>query len=102
MFQLKFYALAVWKTRGKMPAALQLMYLGDGQILRYTPNESDLLEVEKQVSGIWTKIEACLESGEFRPRKSKLCGWCAFKDKCPEFGGTIPPMPVKDKAPVSV
>ena len=95
MFQLKFYALAVWKTRGRVPAALQLMYLGDGQILRYSPTESDLIETEKQIGEIWTKIEACLDSGVFRPRKSKLCGWCAFKDKCPEFGGVIPPMPIK-------
>lgn len=95
MFQLKFYALAVWKTNGRIPSLLQLMYLGDGQKLTYVPTEKDLLETEEQVKGIWKKINACIESGEFRPRKSKLCGYCNFKDKCPEYGGTIPPMPIK-------
>ena len=98
LFQLKFYALAVWKTRGKMPTMLQLMYLGDGQILKYAPTEKDLIEVEKQVGDIWVKIQECIRTGEFRPRKSKLCGWCSFKDKCPEFGGVIPPMPEKANA----
>lgn len=95
MFQLKFYALAVWKTTGKVPAMLQLMYLGDGQMLNYRPVEKDLLETESKIGAIWEKIKTCIESGEFRPRKSKLCGYCNFKDKCPEFGGVVPPMPEK-------
>ena len=98
MFQLRFYALAIWRTTGRMPKALQLMYLGDGQILKYTPNEVDLIETEQKVKNIWKKINQCLETGVFPARKSKLCGWCSFKDKCPEFGGTVPAFPT----PVSI
>jgi len=43
LFQMKFYALVLWRTRGTLPRLLQLMYLGDREILRYSPDESDLL-----------------------------------------------------------
>lgn len=98
MFQLRFYALAIWRTTGRIPKMLQLMYLGDGIVLRNSLTESDLLETEKKIRRISDKIEKCLDSGEFLPHKTKLCGYCPFKDKCPEFGGTIPPYPLKISA----
>ena len=42
LFQMKFYALVLWRLRGRVPAQLQLVYLGNGEVLRYTPEESDL------------------------------------------------------------
>jgi putative RecB family exonuclease len=94
-FQLRFYALAIWKARGILPTELQLMYLGDGQILRDTPTEKDLIETEKQIFTLWTKIQAAMKSGEFKPKKSGLCRQCSFQAQCPIFGGVIPPMPSK-------
>ncbi|MFI5428494.1 RecB family exonuclease [Aeromicrobium sp. UC242_57] len=47
LFQMKFYALVIWRTRGVIPTLLQLMYLGDGAFLRYEPTEDDLLATEK-------------------------------------------------------
>ena len=35
MFQMRFYALALWRQRGEVPRLLQLIYLGDGQVVRY-------------------------------------------------------------------
>ncbi len=90
---MKFYALVVWRTRGVMPALLQLMYLGDGQVLRYVPTESDLLATERKLRAIWGAVSAALESRDFRPRPSGLCRFCAHRDHCPEGGGTILPMP---------
>src|SRR5207302_1344196 len=43
LFQMKFYALVVWRLRGQVPRLLQLMYLAEGEVLRYSPDESDLL-----------------------------------------------------------
>ena len=37
LFQLKFYALVMWRMSGTIPAMLQLLYLGDKQMLRYAP-----------------------------------------------------------------
>ncbi len=93
LFQMKFYALVIWRMRGVIPTLLQLMYLGDGQFLRYEPTEADLLATERKLQALWAAISDSMESGEFAPRKGPLCGWCSFKKFCPEWGGTPPPMP---------
>ncbi|NED68787.1 recombinase RecB, partial [Streptomyces sp. SID10244] len=42
LFQMKFYALAILRTRGVVPKRLQLMYLSDGQQLVYEPDRAEL------------------------------------------------------------
>ncbi len=93
LFQMRFYALVLWRLRGRVPAMLQLVYLGDGQIVRYSPDEDELRATERKVLALWEAITAARESGDWRPRKSKLCGWCSFRSICPEWGGTPPPLP---------
>ena len=93
LFQMKFYALVIWRLRGQVPKLLQLMYLAEGQILRYAPDEADLLAVERKVMALWQAIERSRAAGEWRPRPSRLCDWCNHKALCPEFGGTPPPLP---------
>ena len=93
LFQMKFYALVIWRTRGVVPAMLQLVYLGNAEMLRYVPDEHDLLATERKVEAIWRAIRIAEESGDWRPRRSKLCDWCSFQSLCPEFGGTPPPLP---------
>lgn len=34
LFQMRFYALALWRSEGVIPRLLQLMYLADGQVMR--------------------------------------------------------------------
>jgi len=94
LFQMKFYALVIWRTRGVIPTLLQLMYFADSAFLRYEPTESDLLATERKLLALWSAIQEATERGEFVPRKSALCSWCAHKALCPEWGGTTPPMPV--------
>lgn len=94
LFQMKFYALAVWRTRGVVPAMLQLVYLGNGEILRYQPDEADLLATERKITAVWRAIRRAEASGDWRPSPSKLCGWCSHQALCPAFGGTPPPLPV--------
>ena len=93
LFQMKFYALVVWRTRGVIPRMLQLIYLGSGELLRYSPDESDLLATERKVEALWAAIKRATETGEWRPSKSALCAWCDHKQRCPAFGGTPPPLP---------
>jgi putative RecB family exonuclease len=98
LFQMKFYALVIWRLRGVIPRLLQLMYLsGDGEVLRYAPDEADLLATERKLNALWAAISRARESGDFRPRPSRLCDWCRHKALCPAFGGTLPPLP--DRAP---
>ncbi|GEP38385.1 recombinase RecB [Nocardioides psychrotolerans] len=94
LFQMKFYALVLWRTRGVVPAMLQLVYLGNGEILRYVPDEQDLLATERKIEAIWAAIGLARESGDWRPRRSRLCDWCAHRALCPAWGGTPPPLPV--------
>jgi putative RecB family exonuclease len=93
LFQMKFYALVIWRTRGVVPAMLQLVYLGNGEMLRYVPDERDLLATERKVEAVWEAIRRAEESGDWRPSPSRLCAWCAHQSICPAFGGTPPPLP---------
>ena len=93
LFQMRFYAYVLWKTRGVLPKRLQLEYLGDGVVLTHEPTEIEMATVEARVRSIWAGIEAAARSGDWRPRTSKLCDWCSFQAICPAFGGTAPPIP---------
>lgn len=93
LFQMKFYALVLWRTRGVVPAMLQLVYLGNGEIVRYAPDERDLLATERKVLALWDAIERSAITGDWRPSPSRLCDWCSFKELCPAWGGTPPPLP---------
>ena len=99
LFQLRFYALALWRSRGRVPAMLQLVYLGSGEVIRYVPDEADLLATERKVEAIWQAIRAAEESRDWRPHRSRACGWCAHRGLCPEWGGTPPPAPPTPPAP---
>lgn len=93
LFQMKFYALAILRTRGVVPARLQLMYLSDGQQLIYRPDRDELLRFERTLRAIWQAIRTAVASGDFRPKKSWSCKFCEHRARCPEFGGVIPPYP---------
>lgn len=93
LFQMKFYALVLWRTRGVVPTLLQLVYLRDGQVLRYAPDEQDLRATERKIRALWRAIELAAETGDWRPRPGRLCSWCHHKPICPAWGGTPPPLP---------
>lgn len=93
LFQMRFYALALWRSRGVVPRLLQLMYLTDGQVMRYEPDERDLLAMERKVAALAAAITRAHATGDWRPRPSKLCDWCAHRELCPAWGGTPPALP---------
>jgi putative RecB family exonuclease len=99
MFQMRFYALAIWRDRGVVPRLLQLMYLGSQEVLRYEPDEADLRATERQVLALAAAIRRAQETQDFRPNRSRLCDWCSHQALCPEFGGTPPPYPVMPVKP---
>ncbi|MGH3321021.1 MAG: RecB family exonuclease, partial [Streptosporangiaceae bacterium] len=101
LFQMKFYALVLWRARGWLPRMLQLIYLGNSEIVRYVPDEADLRATERKLLALWKAIERAMSTGEWRPRPSKLCDWCPHKSLCPAFGGTPPPLPEPPTPPAS-
>jgi putative RecB family exonuclease len=94
LFQMKFYALVLWRLRGVLPRRLQLVYLGSGEVLTYDPSEGDLRAVGRKLEALWQAITRATESGDWRPRPSRLCDWCDHQAVCPSFGGTPPPYPL--------
>ncbi|MFF9818369.1 RecB family exonuclease [Streptomyces sp. NPDC014006] len=101
LFQMKFYALVVWRLKNVVPRRLQLVYLGSGDVLTYDPDLADLERVERKLLALWEAIRQATETGEWRPRPTKLCGWCDHQAHCPEFGGTPPPYPLPVRTPGS-
>ncbi|MET8020153.1 RecB family exonuclease [Streptomyces decoyicus] len=95
LFQMKFYALVMWRLRGVVPRRLQLVYLGSGDVVTYDPGEADLRGVERKLLALWEAIRLATATGDWRPRPTKLCGWCDHQAHCPEFGGTPPVYPLQ-------
>jgi putative RecB family exonuclease len=93
MFQMRFYALALWRLRGVVPRLLQLMYLTDGQVIRYEPDERDLVAMERKLRALAEAITRAVDSGDWKPRPSRLCDWCSHRELCPAWGGTPPELP---------
>lgn len=92
-FQMRFYALVYWRMLGVIPAQLRLMYLKVIDSMFLTPTREELEYFERDLGELWAKIEGDGKEGLFRPKTSKLCGWCSFQELCPEFGGTPPEYP---------
>ncbi|MCZ7437889.1 PD-(D/E)XK nuclease family protein [Micromonospora sp. WMMC241] len=99
LFQLKFYALVLWRTRGVVPRVLRLLYLKDAEVCDYAPDAEELVRFERTVVALWRAIEQATARQDFRPRPSRLCDWCSHQSRCPSFGGTPPPFPVAAAAP---
>lgn len=93
LFQMRFYALMVWRLTGTIPARLQLLYLADGNRLTLDPQESELVELEQRLRHLWEQIEHAARERYFPPRRTALCGWCSFQNFCPEFGNDVLPIP---------
>jgi putative RecB family exonuclease len=93
LFQLKFYALVLLRTRGVLPRQLRLMYLGDGESLSYRPGREELERFERTLVALWQAVQRAAPTGDFRPSPGRLCSWCSHQAFCPAFGGTPPPYP---------
>jgi putative RecB family exonuclease len=93
LFQLKFYALVLWRTRGVVPRVLRLLYLKDAEVLDYSPDAGELERFERTLIALSQAVERAKRDQDFRPKPSRLCGWCNHQAFCPEFGGTPPAFP---------
>lgn len=93
LFQLKCYAVMLWRSRGTVPRVLRLVYLKDAQVRDYTPDAAELARFERTLLALWRAIEEAMRRREFRPSPGRLCRWCDHQERCPAFGGTPPPYP---------
>jgi putative RecB family exonuclease len=93
LFQLRFYALTLWRSTGVLPRLLRLYYLSNREIIDYAPDERDLEGLERHVDAIADAIAKARETGDWRHKQSKLCDWCSFQQMCPAYGGEVLPLP---------
>ena len=83
LFQLRVYALLYWKNTGVLPRLLQLIYLGDGRVVKSNPTQVDVESVEKVLRRVAKDIFVSIEKEYWPPKPSRLCDWCYFKEICP-------------------
>ena len=83
LFQMRVYALLMWRQSGHLPDLLQLIYLADSQIVRLEPDEDDLRALERTLNPSAAAITKARETGDFRPSPSRLCNWCQHRALCP-------------------
>ena len=83
LFQLRVYALLYWKNKGVLPRLLQLIYLGDGKLVKNSPTMNDLESTEKTLLRVAQDINVSIEKDYWPPDPTKLCDWCFFKNICP-------------------
>lgn len=83
LFQLRVYALLYFKTHNVLPRLLQLIYLGDGKVVKSVPTLTDLAATEKSLKRVASDIFASIEKDYWPPKPSRLCDWCYFKNICP-------------------
>jgi len=82
-----FYAFLCERLLGRRPSRVQLLYLADPVTITTVPSEQSIRQLERKVKAIWNAIERACERDDFRPKQSRLCGWCAYQAYCPAFGG---------------
>ena len=83
LFQLRVYALLYWKNNGVLPRLLQLIYLGDGKLVKSNPTMAELAATEKVLHRVAKDIFISIEKEYWPPKPSRLCDWCYFKSICP-------------------
>ena len=94
LFQLKFYALVLWRTRGVVPRSLRLLYLKDAEACDYSPDAEELTRFERNLVALWRAIERATERARLPARSRAGCATGArHQSRCPAYGGTPPPFP---------
>lgn len=102
LFQMRFYALIVHLALGRLPDRLQLVYLGNGEVLTYRPDAEDVRRFERKLRALWQAITRAADTGDWRANRSAKCRWCSHQGLCPAFGGTPPPLPDQPAGPTSI
>jgi putative RecB family exonuclease len=82
-----FYSFLCEAVFGKRPAKIRLMYLASGETIETVPSAQSVKFITTRTTAVWSAVARACSVGDFRPRQSKLCDWCSFKQWCPAFGG---------------
>lgn len=78
-----FYSLLCEKVLGIVPDKVQLIYLRDATRIIAKPSEQSQKALLNKTGAIWKAVCTACERDDFRPKPSRLCGYCSFKPICP-------------------
>jgi putative RecB family exonuclease len=81
------YAFLCERLFGRRPARVQLHYLADPVTIICRPTDQSVRAIERKLGAVWQAVERACARDDFRPKPSRLCDYCAFRDYCPAFGG---------------
>lgn len=82
-----FYAFLCEQVLGRRPAAIRLLHLKEPLSITSVPTDQSIRGLTTRTEAIWAAIERACEKEDFRPRPSRLCDFCAFREWCPAWGG---------------
>ena len=78
-----FYALLCEQVLHVVPDTVQLVYLRDATRIISKPSKQSLSALLNKAGAIWKAVRTACERDDFRPKPSRLCGFCNFKVLCP-------------------
>jgi putative RecB family exonuclease len=81
------YSLLCEHVFGRRPARVQLLYLSRPERIIAHSNDQMVRGVEVKSAAVMRAIRTAVERNDFRPRPSKLCDFCSFREFCPAWGG---------------
>ena len=79
-FQLNLYALAVREKTGSLPEKVSLLYLENGKMVDYIPDDDSVSAFLEEAGALLDRIFA----GDFEPRESFNCRNCDYRILCGE------------------
>lgn len=88
-----FYALLCEQVLGRRPARIQLLHLAEPVAISLVPSDQAMRGLRNRTQAIWSAVERACRTEDFRPKVSKLCDFCGYKQHCPVFGGQLPATP---------
>lgn len=83
----EFYALLCEEVLGQLPARVQLLHLGEPEVIVYEPSPGTVRGVRQRTGAVWQAVLRACANDDFRPHPGPLCDWCTFKPYCPAHGG---------------
>lgn len=84
-FQLLLYSVLLSTIKGAEVEKLELLYVAHAKRLTLTVEPEKLNETKETVRKVSNGIQIRCESGNFEPKRSKLCDWCSYKSFCPAW-----------------
>jgi putative RecB family exonuclease len=83
----QFYAFLCEQLFGRRPVAVRLLHLKEPLSITSVPTDQSIRGLTTRTQAIWAAIERACERDDFRPRPSRLCDFCSFREWCPAWGG---------------